>query len=96
MNERKGHNEKLFSSRTLHGVSSWTRIVHVQAESKEQALDNDYDLIDVIEDCWVDGEVQEADTITDTNHLMNGWTELAVECNDAGVPLAQVKQWEEE
>ena len=73
-----------------------TRIVHVQAESKEQALDNDYDLIDVIEDCWVDGEVQEANTITDTNHLMNGWTELAVECNDAGVPLAQVKQWEEE
>ena len=41
-------------------------------------------------------QVQEANTITDTNHLMNGWKELAVECNDAGVPLAQVKQWEEE
>ena len=58
-------NEELLVQEHYTEYLRGTRIVHVQAESKEQALDNDYDLIDVIEDCWVDGEVQEADTITD-------------------------------
>lgn len=72
------------------------RIIMVEAESKQDVLDGDYDNIDIIDELTADGEVEETNLITDNKYLAGNWTELVVECNDAGVPLAQVKQWEEE
>ena len=62
------------------------RIVMVEAESKQHVLDGDYDDIDIIDELTADGEVEETNLITDTKYLSGNWTQLVVECDNAGRP----------
>ena len=63
------------------------RIIMVEAESKQDVLDGDYDNIDIIDELTADGEVEETNLITDKKFLAGNWEELVVECNNGGVPI---------
>jgi len=62
------------------------RIIMVEAESKQHVLDGEYDDIDIIDELTADGEVQETNLIDDEQYLAGGWTQLVVECDQAGMP----------
>ena len=62
------------------------RIIMVEAESKQDVLDGDYDNIDIIDELTADGEVQETNFIDDKQFLLGGWKQLVVECDEYGVP----------
>tara|TARA_B100001559_G_scaffold306371_1_gene297534 strand:+ start:311 stop:556 length:246 start_codon:yes stop_codon:yes gene_type:complete len=62
------------------------RVIRVQAESKQDVLDGDYDMIDVIEEITASGDVEETNLIDDKQFLAGGWTELVRECDDLGEP----------
>lgn len=63
------------------------RIVMVEAESKQHVLDGDYDDIDIIDELTADGEVEETNLIDDEQFLAGNWTQLVVECDQAGKPI---------
>jgi len=66
---------------------SGVRVVMVEAESKQDVLDGDYDNIDIIDELTADGEVQETHLIVDKQFLAGDWTELVRECDDLGEPI---------
>ena len=49
------------------------RIIMVEAESKQDVLDGDYDNIDIIDELNADGEVEETNLITDKKFLAGNW-----------------------
>jgi len=63
------------------------RIIMVEAESKQHVLDGEYDDIDIIDELTADGEIQETNMIDDEQYLAGGWTQLVVECDQAGIPI---------
>lgn len=63
------------------------RIVMVEAESKQHVLDGDYDDIDIIDELTADGEVEETNLIDNEQFLAGNWTQLVVECDQAGKPI---------
>lgn len=63
------------------------RIIMVEAESKQDVLDGDYDNIDIIDELTADGEVYETNLIDNEKYLTGGWTQLVVECDEAGKPI---------
>jgi len=63
------------------------RIVMVEAESKQDVLVGNYDDIDIIDELWADGEIQETNLITDKKYLSGAWEQLVVECDEAGIPI---------
>lgn len=73
-----------------------SRLVVVEADSEEDVYDGDYEFYDVVDEIDADGEIQETNLILDTGFLKLNWKEPVIESNSAGVPLAQLKQWEEE
>jgi hypothetical protein len=62
------------------------RIIMVEAESKQDVLDGNYDNIDIIDELTADGEVEETNLITDNKYLAGNWTQLVVECDNGGRP----------
>ena len=62
------------------------RIIMVEAESKQHVLDGDYDNVDIIDELTADGEVEETNLIDDEQFLAGNWSQLVVECDNAGRP----------
>lgn len=62
------------------------RVIMVEAESKQDVLDGDYDMIDVIEEITASGDVEETNIIDNKQFLVGNWTELVRECDNAGRP----------
>jgi hypothetical protein len=62
------------------------RVIMVEAESKQDVLDGDYDMIDVIEEITASGDVEETNIIDNKQFLVGNWTELVRECDEQGVP----------
>jgi len=56
-----------------------TRIVEVLAESKQDVLDGDYEMNEVVQELDADADCYEANMIDDIRWLGNGWTEIVKE-----------------
>jgi len=63
------------------------RVIRVEAESKQDILDGNYDTLDVMEDITADGETYETNLIDDKQFLAGGWEELVRECDELGEPI---------
>ena len=62
------------------------RVIRVQAESKQDVLDGDYDNIDVIDELTASGDVEETNLIDNKQFLAGNWEQLVRECDEYGVP----------
>ena len=53
-----------------------TRIVEVLAESKQDVLDGDYEMNEIVQELDASADCYEANLIDDSRWLGNGWTEI--------------------
>lgn len=56
-----------------------TRVVSVIADSKQDVLDGDYEMNDIVEELSADAECYETSMVDDVNYLMGDWKEIVKE-----------------
>ena len=53
-----------------------TRIVEVFADSKEDVLDGDYEMNDIVEELYASAECYETSMVDDVKFLLGNWKEI--------------------
>lgn len=56
-----------------------TRVVSVIADSKQDVLDGDYEMNDIVEELYADAECYETSMVDDVKFLLGNWKEIVKE-----------------
>jgi len=56
-----------------------TRVVSVIADSKQDVLDGDYEMNDIVEELYADAECYETSMVDDVKYLLGNWKEIVKE-----------------
>jgi len=56
-----------------------TRVVSVIADSKQDVLDGDYEMNDIVEELYADAECYETSMVDDVKYLLGNWKETVKE-----------------
>ena len=75
LQQRKDKMKTFYIQEEYKEYVTGTRIVEVLAESKQDVLDGDYEMNEIVQELDADADCHEANMINDIKWLGNGWTE---------------------